>query len=242
MPFRVVNQLGLVGTDDYATLKKQLERHYSPEGNELEWQYRLQSRQQKCSEPLSEFAGELRMLVDRAYPTWKPEQRLEMARNQFIQGLESASIQLLLMREKPKTLDLALELAQQQLSVEMAQKRLQRRTSDQSHTLAHQPDKPPSAEEPSEANALRRPAAAYGSTPRGGDLSKEIQRLSEELARLRSDLERAPPRRGPRRPRRNPAGTVCWFCNRRGHLKRDCPDFRAGGGPRVPPRFQPPLN
>ncbi len=65
-------------------------------------------------------------MVDKAYPEWAPKQRLEMARNQFVQGLESASVQLLLMRERPETLDVALDLAQQQLSVESAQKRLHR--------------------------------------------------------------------------------------------------------------------
>ena len=45
------------------------------------------------------------MLADKAYPDWEPKQRLEMARNQFIQGVASASIQLVLMREKPKTVE-----------------------------------------------------------------------------------------------------------------------------------------
>ena len=125
-PFCIVNQLGLVNSVDYGLLKE-LQKHYAPEGNELEWQYQLQSRRQKLGEPLSEFAGELRLMVDKAYPAWVPKQRLEIVRNQFIQGVESASIQLVLIREKPETLEAAVELAQQQLSVETAQKRLHRR-------------------------------------------------------------------------------------------------------------------
>ncbi len=95
-PFRVVAQLGLADDNDYEALKKQLQQHYSPEGSELEWQY-----VQKPGEGLSDFAGELRVLVDRAYHKWIPKQRLEMARNQFVQGLNSPSIQLQLMRERP---------------------------------------------------------------------------------------------------------------------------------------------
>jgi len=51
------------------------------------------------------------MMTDKAYPEWEPKQRLEIARDQFIQGIESPSIQLVLMREKPKTLEDALALA-----------------------------------------------------------------------------------------------------------------------------------
>ena len=107
-PFRVVTQLGLVNSDDYDGLKDQLQKHYAPKGDDLEWQYRLQNRRQKPGEPLSEFVGELRMMTDKAYPDWAPKQRLEIARNQFIQGVESASIQLVLLREKPKTVEEAL--------------------------------------------------------------------------------------------------------------------------------------
>ena len=131
-PFRIVDQLGLVDSDDYDNLKEQLRKLYAPKGDELEWQYQLQNKRQKRGESLAEFAGELRMMADKAYPDWDPKQRLEIARNQFIQGVESASIQLVLMRKRPKTLDAALELAQQQLSVETAQKRLHR------HPLEHQ--------------------------------------------------------------------------------------------------------
>ena len=47
-------------------------------------------------------------------PKWDPEHRFEVTRNQFIQGIESSSVQLILMKEMPKTLDVAVELAQQQ--------------------------------------------------------------------------------------------------------------------------------
>ena len=74
-----------------------------------------------------EFVGELCTLADKAYPDWEPKQRLEMARNQFVQGVASAYIQLVLMREKPKTVEEALELAQRQLAVETAQRQLHQR-------------------------------------------------------------------------------------------------------------------
>ena len=79
---------------------------------------------QKLGEQLVEFAGALRALADKAYPTWPDEQIKELLRNQFIQGLRSSSVQLELMKEKPSTLDEALQLANWQESIEAAQKRL----------------------------------------------------------------------------------------------------------------------
>ena len=73
-----------------------------------------------------EYAGSLCVLADKAYPTWSPEQRRDALRNQFIQGVQSSSVQLHLMREKPISLDAALEVAIQRKNVEAAQKRLQK--------------------------------------------------------------------------------------------------------------------
>ena len=95
------------------------------------------------------------------------KQRLQMARNQFIQGVASASIQLMLMQEKPKTVEEALELVQQQLAVETAQRRLHRRPPDHLHILESQ------TEEIVEANALHHSDTTTGSVQL--ELSRQVQ-------------------------------------------------------------------
>ena len=101
---------------------------YAPEGSELEWLRKLQSRMQKTGEHLVEFAGELRVLADRAYPKWwSLERKQEVLRNQFMQGVRSLSVQLRLMKEMPPTLKVdAHKLASQLEAIEEAQKRLQK--------------------------------------------------------------------------------------------------------------------
>ena len=64
------------------------------DGNEFEFQCRFQQRVQLSGEKLMEFVGALRFLADKAYPQWSGEQRLEVVRRQFIQGLSSSSMQL----------------------------------------------------------------------------------------------------------------------------------------------------
>ena len=98
--FRVINQLGLILTDYYDTIKKELQQQFSPCGIKLEWQFKLQSRRQQPAETLAEFAGQLRMPTDRAHPYWEPKQWLEIARNQFIQGVQSSKMQLELIKKK----------------------------------------------------------------------------------------------------------------------------------------------
>ena len=56
-PFRVVSQQGLINSS-YDSVVKCLRALYAPEGNELEWQRKLQDRMQKPGQ-LVEFAGEL---------------------------------------------------------------------------------------------------------------------------------------------------------------------------------------
>ena len=100
-PFRVVTQQGLVDSTDYKAVISCLRTRYAPEGNELEWQFKLQSRVQKPGEQLVEFAGALRVLADKAYPKWPAKQVKELLRNQFVHGIRSSSIQLELMKELP---------------------------------------------------------------------------------------------------------------------------------------------
>ena len=123
-PFRVVSRQGLACSNDYKAVCACLQQHFAPVGNELEWQFKIQNRVQKVGESLLEYSGDLRRMADKAYPSWPHTQRQELLRNQFIQGVRSPTVQLLLMKEVPKTLDEALKLACRQETVESAQKQL----------------------------------------------------------------------------------------------------------------------
>ena len=88
-PFRVVSQHGLLKTGDYHAVTGCLRQHYALDRNELEWQYSLQTRIQRPGEQLADFGGSLCVLTNKAYPTWSIEQRQEILRGQFIQGIHS---------------------------------------------------------------------------------------------------------------------------------------------------------
>ena len=106
-----MSQLGLESSTDYGAITASLKQQFPPKGNELERQHKLQTRRQQPGEQLIQYAGALRVLADKAYPSWTVEQRREILRNHFIQGISSSSVQLRLMREMPATFDDALQVA-----------------------------------------------------------------------------------------------------------------------------------
>ncbi|KAL5482226.1 hypothetical protein EMCRGX_G022523 [Ephydatia muelleri] len=116
---------GVVSGIDYAAVKECLEKQFAPSGLQLEWQRKFHTGQQEQAESLIAFSARLRMLVDKAYPSWPAEERLELVRNQFIHGILSPSIQLKLLQQNLDTLDAAIELACRLESVESAQSSFQ---------------------------------------------------------------------------------------------------------------------
>ena len=52
-------QLGLAESTDFHIITESLKQQFSPKGNELEWQRRLQTRRQQPEEQLVQYAGAL---------------------------------------------------------------------------------------------------------------------------------------------------------------------------------------
>eukprot|EP00731_Ephydatia_muelleri_P003528 Em0001g3528a len=203
-PFRIVSQLGLVSeTVEYDAVKACLVSHFSPDGVELEWQAKMHVARQKAGESVLEFAGRLRVLADKGYPSWPPERRLEVARNQFIQGILSSTIQLKLLTDSPETLDDAVKLAYRLQTAELAQEHLK-------------------AEATIDDTRGGGSSCAIGrSDGQVHKLSQQIERLTEQLTKLRA--EREPGKRN--WPKKK---LTCWHCGETGHLRRDCPSRRQG--------------
>ncbi|KAL5516401.1 hypothetical protein EMCRGX_G001711 [Ephydatia muelleri] len=191
--FRVVSQSGFVSGDgvEYEEVKKCLQEQYAPKGVELEWQRKLHSAHQERPETLLEFSGRLRMLADKAYPSWSAERRLEMAREQFIHGVISPSVQMRLLRKQPESLEAALDLASQWESVELAQQSLRGEKQGSGASLAV------SGERDLVQGALRANTVE--------ELALQVQQLSQEIRKLSSrevGEKRSAPKRVP----------VCWNC------------------------------
>ena len=102
------------------------------------------------------------------------EQRGDVLRSQFIHRIQSASVQLHLMKEAPSNLDAALELAVKHEAVESAQKRLykeKKRVNSQTQSLTVT----------KEINTVN----TVASDAKVDILTRKVRELTEEIARLR---------------------------------------------------------
>ena len=199
-PFRLVYQNGLVESKDYSAVCECLTLRYGKTGMGLEWQMKLQCRVQRPGESLLDFAGELRMIASKAFPDWSNGQLEELVRNQFIQGLVSPTVQMQLMKDMPRSINDAVELARKLETAEQAQRRLCQERRDQI---------PASALLPVGRGALE---------DKLDRLTADVQKLTERMAGLSSEplsTDKSEPRR--RTPLR------CWHCRQPGHVRRECP-------------------
>ncbi len=199
---------------DYAALSKALENRFgSAHQTELN-RSRLKSRTRRRDESLPELAEDIERLTRLAYPD-APESMVDvLARDQLVDALPDDDTRLRIRQSRPdslrQALQVALELESHQLASRQRQKvvrevRLDGETCD---------------------TEVRQPGTAI---PPGGEL---IQQLVEALKQCALD------RNGPRRGRTagrdcgaaNRESLVCWSCNQRGHLRRECKQKRTASG------------
>ena len=199
-PFRLVS---LSDSEDYESVKERLRERFAPDGNEIEWQQRLQSRSQERGEALEDFAGDLQRLAEKAYPDLDGGQRERFVRNQFVQGLLSSTAQLLLLKEMPQSIDDALRLAKKQHTVEEAQRRLRQRKHGGDVEAVIAVD----SEETGNITVTKKQGVEQGT------LFQQVRHLEEAVAQLQVQTGS----RGTQKRK-----VVCWQCGGEGHIKRDC--------------------
>ena len=144
------------------------------------------------------------MLVDKAYSSWSADRRMEMARQQFVHGVSSPSIQMRLLKKGPGTLEAALELARQWESAELAQRRIRREKQVQGSFAT-------SEEQP------QQPLLVQGAQSTVEELALQIQQLSQQFSKLQTGREAGENKSSPRR------AIVCWNCKKTGHVRHNCP-------------------
>ena len=163
------------------------------------------------------------MLADKAYPLWSTEQRQEVLRNQFIQGITSPLVQLRLIRDMPATLDDVLKLFIQLQTVEAAQKRLHQDMHSSKDALVVQQTSPVDTNlEPLNAVYYSDNRPSADASRKIQELTKEVQRLSDELVQMKGRQFQPQQQAGTRRGATNISGS-CWNCGEPGHVRRDCP-------------------
>eukprot|EP00731_Ephydatia_muelleri_P021893 Em0014g484a len=194
----VISQQGLVDSSDDAAVTRCLRAQYAPEGNHLEWQAKFQRRGQKADENLVTYVGELRVLADKAYPGWSNDQRLQLVRDQFVQGaaqkrlsserghgsssLASSSIEDAVAENGIATMSVQ-QLRKQAQDSERIVQDLRKQIQELNGRLSGK-EKPTVADQPPQSSAFSRQQGS--------------------------------------------AAITCWNCREQGHVRRNCPHKRNG--------------
>ena len=186
------------------------------------------------SEGWADFAEDLKTLANKAYPSLQLEARERLAVNTYLQQLSQPQVAFSVKQRRPATLDDAVTA-----TLEMESYMLLLGRTEPVSTIQ------PTDIEPVSAGATNEPVpvSAISSTEK---LTSIVERLSEQVETLQrevrqsrnapvntrrdsrprgdGDIRREQGQRTGRQPyaQRRAFDEVCWRCNQRGHIERNC--------------------
>ena len=89
---------------DYHTLKKALKERFEPESRRELYLSEFSTRKRKTGEGWVEYANELRVLADKAFPELEEKAREQLALNQFLSQLENPQVAFNVKQKRPASL------------------------------------------------------------------------------------------------------------------------------------------
>ena len=161
------------------------------------YKVQLRSRVHRPSENLSELAGAIRRLANRAYPLVPQGVCDDIAKDQFLEALDSRTTRLQVRRSKPQTLDEALTLAKEEemlVSLENRKAEVKQGVKDVCVTG------PPTS---SLVRDQWDPQARYE------ELNRKIEQLTKAVEFLTQKQQIS-------------KDLTCWSCGQKGHVKAKC--------------------
>ena len=92
---------------DYTQLTKAMKDRFEPESRKGRYQAEFQSRRKKPLEGWANFAQDLQVLVDKAFPHLQGEAREQMALTHYLAQIDNPQLAFSVKQQKPATLDAA---------------------------------------------------------------------------------------------------------------------------------------
>lgn len=200
--------------DHYESAKLALTERFEPKSRKNRYQAEFETRRKKKTEGWADFAEDLHLLADHAFPELEERARERLAINAYLQQLEHPQVAFGVKQKRPETLDEAVSAT------------LEMETYVPTIAKGNGPSVA-SVEVTEEETAV----AAVNTQDR---LVTLVEKLVERVERLEMDRANdgpnkssisTAPKASPRtqiadRPARF-SGT-CWNCGRRGHIARNC--------------------
>lgn len=186
---------------DYKAVTDALRQNFCPAEKIFTYQAELQARRLKKDEDLAELARDIRSKTRLAYPEADPGTREVLMRTHFYNGLTDAQMRLSVSKSHPRTLMEALAYATEYDSI-----------------IKAGPAEPKNEKKWSRQTTVKDANDETDFRKQLADLTKKLDDLTRRLsARPRGN-------RPPNARRRTPIqDVVCYACQKKGHLARDCP-------------------
>ena len=207
-----LNILGNLPADrrqNYRELVAALETRYGSTHRTELARARFKHRVKQKDESLAAMAEDLERLGRLAYPDATGELQNVLSRDQFMDALPDADMRLRVKKERPQSLQRALELALElesfQLASNQRQYRMVRETKFEDKRKGEEKPQQLASKEEKEVQPL------YA----------VLDRLEKSLRECVNDVRAAVGWR--RRQQDNKRKSGCWSCGKPGHLRRDCP-------------------
>ena len=190
---------------DYKEAKKALQERFEPSSQKERYQAQFQTRRKRKEEGWADFAEDLRMLVDKAYPDFQDNAKEQLALNHFIAQIDNTQVAFSVKQKRPRNMDevvsatLEMELYLTTKTVGLVESR------------------------PSEEDMGQQIVGAITSTnDMVSQLLSRVQKLEEKVATPISWSPQQFNSFGPvqRTERRRFNEIVCWNCRKRGHIAR----------------------
>ena len=227
-PRKVFNDLEEDVKTNWNTLKVELKKRLDTTTSPDLYKSEFMSRRKLSTENYHDFGNAIRTLARKAYPSLPSNVRDELAKDQFLRGLEKIDLVIKVKHEKPESLDEAVRMAVEWEAVELDVK------SSEGGATAKD----------SQCSAATVAGANQNVTAASVDKTEELMGLMKDMISLMKD-ERGdrsfPSSRGVARGRGRGvgrgyqgrgvmAGIQCWGCGESGHRKSDCPRSRSRSG------------
>ena len=193
----------------YKTIKKALHERFEPSSKKELYLAELQCRSKKRSEGWAEFAEDVRLLTDKAYPLLDDNAREQLALTHYMGQLTNLQVALQVKQSRPKTLDAA-------VTATLETESFLPRSNAQGVSHVEEDTLPVSG--------------AAGESSQHVLLLRAIEELGERVGKLEHKLEATAGRQRDyrQRPPQDRQPIKCRRCGQEGHYARGCAAGRRG--------------
>ena len=192
---------------DYQESKRALQERFEPRSKRELYQSEFQTRRKNKTEGWADYAEDLKVLVDKAFPNLQEEAREQLALNHFLGQLDNPQIAFAVKQSRPRNLDEAVTA-----TLEME---------------SYAPSRPTRVNRVSVEDEDLSVSAVHGDKSTTESLVSMMQQMMQRMDKIERELttrtqQPEPHRRELEGTEHKRSSVVCRRCGKRGHYARDC--------------------